>query len=533
MTATPTRKLKVFLCHSSDDKPAVREIFQRLKVEGWIDPWLDEEKLYPGQNWDMAIEIAVEKSDAVIVFLSNNSVSQEGYVQKEIKKILDVADEKSEGTIFLIPLRINDCKVPRRLEKWHYVDSFPKDRKERAYKRLLFSLQSRAENLGVSISQNEQKGKTLNKKKLLYFIGGSILILFAIVYLIGKIFSSATPMRTDSMANVFAPSAQAEIVPTATFEPVFESTQQPPPTTIVTPSVTYTSSPLPPPTSTYTASPTLHPPLTPTATTSPITTIPLGGKILFTSGAAWNLPHTISSMGSDGRNIVQIFHGIDGDAGARFSPDGKQIVYTNTISNKNYIFVMNSDGSNARQIAETERWASPDWSPDGTRIAFTGPEQGIYIVNIDGSNLRQITFDFDLFPRWSHSGDKIAFQSLHTGDWDIFITDPDGQKIINITQNPGVADWLPDWSPDDQKIAFTQWSESYEDHIAIMNADGSNVQIITGNEHNEFPIWSPDGQKIVFSSNRGGQVRSVYIMDADGTNPQPIIETDSLPSDWR
>ena len=44
------RKLKVFFCHSSDDKPAVRDLYQRLNSEGWIAPWLDEEKLYPGQD---------------------------------------------------------------------------------------------------------------------------------------------------------------------------------------------------------------------------------------------------------------------------------------------------------------------------------------------------------------------------------------------------------------------------------------------------------------------------------------------------
>ena len=62
------RKLRVFLCHSSDDKPAVRELYQRLKSEGWIDPWLDEEKLYPGQDSDLEIEKAVEAADAVEVF---------------------------------------------------------------------------------------------------------------------------------------------------------------------------------------------------------------------------------------------------------------------------------------------------------------------------------------------------------------------------------------------------------------------------------------------------------------------------------
>ena len=46
-----TRKLRIFLCHSSQDKPIVREHYQRLNAEGWIDSWLDEEKLLPGMDW--------------------------------------------------------------------------------------------------------------------------------------------------------------------------------------------------------------------------------------------------------------------------------------------------------------------------------------------------------------------------------------------------------------------------------------------------------------------------------------------------
>ncbi len=52
MPATdPLRELRVFLCHASQDKPVVRELYQRLLTAGWIDPWLDEEKLLPGQDW--------------------------------------------------------------------------------------------------------------------------------------------------------------------------------------------------------------------------------------------------------------------------------------------------------------------------------------------------------------------------------------------------------------------------------------------------------------------------------------------------
>lgn len=146
------RKLRVFLCHSSQDKPIVRELYQRLSAEGWIDPWLDEEKLLPGQDWDMEIEKAVEAADVVIACLSNNSVTKEGYVQKELRKVLDVADEKPEGTIFIIPLRLNDCETPRRLKMWQRVDYFV----EGSYEKLIRSLQTKSNNLDMSQSDSSR-----------------------------------------------------------------------------------------------------------------------------------------------------------------------------------------------------------------------------------------------------------------------------------------------------------------------------------------------------------------------------------------
>lgn len=142
---TETRKLRVFLCHASQDKPVVRELYQRLLAEEWIDPWLDEEKLLPGQDWDLAIEYAVEGADAVIVCLSKNSVNKEGYVQRELRYVLDLALEKPEGKIFIIPLRLEDCQIPRRLRSWQYADYFPYGRRSWAYQKLLLALRKNKE----------------------------------------------------------------------------------------------------------------------------------------------------------------------------------------------------------------------------------------------------------------------------------------------------------------------------------------------------------------------------------------------------
>jgi hypothetical protein len=148
-----SRRLRVFLCHSSGDKPVVRELYQKLNSEGWLDVWFDEEKLYPGQDWNYEIEQAVEAADVIIVCLSNNSVGKEGYIQRELKFALDIALEKPEGTIFVIPLRLDDCEPPRRLRGWQYADYFPENLRTRAYQRMLESLRVRAGRLNLLSSE--------------------------------------------------------------------------------------------------------------------------------------------------------------------------------------------------------------------------------------------------------------------------------------------------------------------------------------------------------------------------------------------
>ena len=157
MSATKTRPLRVFLCHSSQDKPIVRNLYKRLKAEGWIDPWLDEEKLFPGQDWNLEIEKAVEAADAILVCLSNDSVTKEGYIQRELRYVLDIAEYKPEGTLYIIPVRLEDCKPPRRLRIWQYADYFPAEERDSAYGRLLVSLRMRANRLEILESTSDEK----------------------------------------------------------------------------------------------------------------------------------------------------------------------------------------------------------------------------------------------------------------------------------------------------------------------------------------------------------------------------------------
>ncbi len=148
-TTTPD-KLKVFLCHSSQDKPAVRDLYNRLGQLPWLEPWLDEKKLIPGQNWLVQIQRAVRKSHIVVVCLSKSSLNHQGFAKKEIADALDVAEAKrasDEDAIFLIPLRLEECEVPERVSEWHWVNYYQED----GFESLLTGLRYQAEKLGIEV----------------------------------------------------------------------------------------------------------------------------------------------------------------------------------------------------------------------------------------------------------------------------------------------------------------------------------------------------------------------------------------------
>ncbi|HJT25937.1 MAG TPA: tetratricopeptide repeat protein [Pyrinomonadaceae bacterium] len=142
------RRLRVFLCYSSADRDLVRALSSRL-TRPEFQLWLDEIDLLPGQYWRREIPKAVHDSDVVLVCLSSGSISKRGYVQKEIKFALDAADEQPEGTIFLIPVKLEECTVPSRLSDWQWVNLYDAN----GFDKLVGSLQTRARELRITTAE--------------------------------------------------------------------------------------------------------------------------------------------------------------------------------------------------------------------------------------------------------------------------------------------------------------------------------------------------------------------------------------------
>ncbi len=103
--------IQIFLAHASEDKPAVLALYNRLKQAGY-KPWLDKKDLIPGQIWRDEIPKAIKASQIFLACLSGKSANKQGYIQRELRIALDTLGEMLPGTIFFIPMRLEECEIP-------------------------------------------------------------------------------------------------------------------------------------------------------------------------------------------------------------------------------------------------------------------------------------------------------------------------------------------------------------------------------------------------------------------------------------
>ncbi len=162
------------------------------------------------------------------------------------------------------------------------------------------------------------------------------------------------------------------------------------------------------------------------------------------------------------------------------------------------IYVVNADGSGLTKLTNFPWWAvQPTWSPDGTKIAFTGvrPEA-----------------DF----KHGNHGHLVPKRHGH----DIYVMNADGSHILNLTHDGKTGDQTPAWSPDGTAIAFLRGCGVTCDtaHIAVMNADGTGLTEITSGPNFDYrPTWSPDGSEIAFERDFPDGTGAIYEVNRDGT----------------
>jgi hypothetical protein len=121
----PRNRPQVFVAYVKEDSALAERVFEALESNGF-EPWLDRRRLLPGQNWPRSIDEAIETSDFFVACFSHHSVGKKGGFQAEIRYALDCTQRFPLDEIFLMPIRLDVCVVPARIEhEIHYIDLFP------------------------------------------------------------------------------------------------------------------------------------------------------------------------------------------------------------------------------------------------------------------------------------------------------------------------------------------------------------------------------------------------------------------------
>ncbi len=111
----------VFISYAREDHEIALSIFNLLEENGF-SPWIDIKKIVPGQDWELEIDKAIRNSKIFLACLSTKSVSKRGFFQSELRKAMRVLDSIPEDDVYLIPIRLDDCKVPSRIERYQWLD---------------------------------------------------------------------------------------------------------------------------------------------------------------------------------------------------------------------------------------------------------------------------------------------------------------------------------------------------------------------------------------------------------------------------
>jgi Tol biopolymer transport system component len=210
-------------------------------------------------------------------------------------------------------------------------------------------------------------------------------------------------------------------------------------------------------------------------------------------------------------------------------------------------------GTTLGEIAADVAPYQPDVSPDGASIAFVKPGPGgapqIFVTRLDGTHNHQVTGlpgqpgcrCGSIDPEWSPDGTAIAYAGMNRrGGRDIYLVDLETEKVTRVTHDALAGEAAPSWSPDGTLIAFERGtpsggccgSETTGSIWVIDVRDGIRSEVMTKREA-ASPAWSPDGRSIAFSGIGADGTSDLWLVRPNGSGLRALVaspEEDTAPA---
>ncbi|MEC9314500.1 MAG: Tol-Pal system beta propeller repeat protein TolB [Pseudomonadota bacterium] len=234
---------------------------------------------------------------------------------------------------------------------------------------------------------------------------------------------------------------------------------------------------------------------------------------------------------ADGGNPRTVLQSTQPIMSPNWAPDGERLAYVTFENAKAEVYVQELSSGRRNSVASFRGLNSaPAWSPDGKKLALTLSKNGnpeIYILELASGNLSRVTHNsgaIDTEAVWMPNGREILFTSDRGGRPQIYRVDADGGRAERVTFEGGY-NASADISPDGKNMAMVH-AVNGKFHIAIQDLQTGAVQVLTDTTADESPSFAPNGRMILYATEQKGR-GVLAAVSVDGRIKQRLGESGS------